>query len=335
VFGALITKLKEFFKEKEESANKYVIISSMENHANTDKIHVKIRIKGTSKIFCKAVSEIYNEEWLENFSKEDTAYIAVLYYSEQTKDPDLIRFFPRKKQLITKNATIIAILFIAFLIASNFTAIKITELNLSQIPIINLFTSSHLFFPAGLIFFPITYFFSDILTEVYGFKISRLIIWSGMICSIFITLLAKTSVYLPSATVWNNQGAYSLVFDASLRVALASALAYFFGEFFNAIILSRMKILTAGKWFTFRIVTSTSIAAIIDSILFCNLSFLGTLPYNIIWHMVLIQYMFKMGYELVLLPILYFVTGYLKRSDKVDYYDYTTKFNPFSLKLCD
>lgn len=318
------------FNEKRVISAKYQVIAHEENYEGTGKIYVKVRMNGTRNAFYKPVGDLYKSEWIEDFSHEDSAFIAVLYLSEKQKAPEIVPLFPRKKQHLTRNVIILGMLFVSFLILSNLTASKIVELNLKILPFWPSFT---LEFPAALIFFPVTYFLDDTLTEVYGFKVSRYIIWGGLFCNSLVSLGIFFSIILKPAHFWDYQQEYALILSSTYRVFLASIIGTFFGEFCNAVILSKIKILTSGKWLWFRVITSSSCGVAIDSLLFCVIAFYGSLSNSTIINMILTQYIFKVGYELCALPVTYFITGYLKKRDKVDYYDYGTNFNPFSLKL--
>lgn len=318
---------------KEERESKYEVISHEENFDGTGHIYAKVRLRGIRKTFFKPITELYKKEWLNDFSREDGAFIAVLFLAEQQKDPELMELFPRKKQQITPNVIFLGMMFVSFLILSNLTASKIVEFKFSSLNFLPFLNTIDFNFPAALIFFPLTYFFDDNLTEVYGFQISRFIIWGGLICNTLVTLGILTTIHLNPSHYWSYQDQYATVFGSTFRVFIASALGYFVGEFCNSIILSKMKIMTSGRWLWLRIISSTSVAVGIDSIIFCNIAFFGKLPPNIIFQMIFIQYAFKVGYELLALPLTYLITGYLKKKDRVDYYDYTTKFNPFSLKI--
>lgn len=233
---------------------------------------------------------------------------------------------------MSKRIVLLGMLFVTFLVVSNLTAFKVVEIHLTQQFAIN--------FPAALVFFPLTYFFDDVLTEVYGFKISRLIIWGGLLCSSIVILCTFIAVYLPASPIWDanthhGAAAYAMIFTGSLRVLLASILAYFFGEFFNSIILAKLKVLTEGKYFYLRVICSTAIGAGIDSMIFCNIAFWNVMPHAIIWQIALTLYLFKVGYEFIMLPFTYLITSYLKKADKIDHYDRNTKFNLFSLSLTD
>lgn len=227
---------------------------------------------------------------------------------------------PARIVVDSNNIMIIAILYCTFLILSNLTASKIA--NIFGINI-----------TAALIFFPLTYIFDDILTEVYGFKVSRRMIWMGFIANAIVTFGALLAIHLPAAGFWPNQQAYELVFTASLRVFIASTVAYLFGEFINSIVLAKLKVFTSGKYLWLRIISSTSIGVGIDTTIFCIIAFSGMMPNKAIFQLFLVMYIFKVSYEIIALPITYKVISYLKRTDKIDYYDIKTTFNPFSLRL--
>ncbi len=236
------------------------------------------------------------------------------------------------QQNATKRVMLLAMFFVSFLVVANLTAFKIVEIHLTKHFFIN--------FPAALAFFPLTYFFDDVLTEVYGFKMSRLIIWGGLVCGTFITLCTYIAVQLPASPLWDmnthhGSEAYELVFKGSSRIFLASMIAYFFGEFLNSMILAKLKLLTRGRYFALRIMSSTVVGVGVDSIIFCNIAFWGIMPPQVIWEIILTQYCIKLLYEFLMLPITYSLVTYLKKSDGMDYYDSHTKFTPFSLRLTD
>jgi uncharacterized integral membrane protein (TIGR00697 family) len=234
-----------------------------------------------------------------------------------------------QKPIITPHVLVLGVLFTTFLIAANVAGFKIVEINLP-------FLSIH--FPAGLIFFPLTYFFDDTLTEVYGFKVSRLIIWTAFFCNILFVVSIWASTNLPSASSWTAampeaDQAYKLVFASSSRIMIASMIAYFSGEFFNSIILAKLKILTSGKYFFLRIISSTVVGAGLDTVIFSNVAFWGIFSSALLWEIIFTEYIFKVGYEIVMLPVTYKIAAYLKRLDQVDHYDFNTRFNLFSLSL--
>lgn len=229
----------------------------------------------------------------------------------------------KKDAIILKPSIIVVgILFSAFLILSNLTAFKLVQY--------------HGFaFPAALVFFPMTYIFDDILTEVYGFKISRLVIWTALLANMIVILGASITTYLQPAPFWHDQQAYAKVYQAVPRVFLASILGYLSGEFANSIILAKLKVRSQGRHLWFRLCSSSIVGVAIDTMVFVHIAFLFMVPYTKIWQIVFTMYLFKITYEMLVMPITYKVTHYLKQKDNVDHYDLNTNFNPFSIKLIE
>jgi uncharacterized integral membrane protein (TIGR00697 family) len=189
-------------------------------------------------------------------------------------------------------------------------------------------------FGAGVLFFPISYVFGDILTEVYGYARARRVIWAGFGGLAFASLMAYVVVALPPAPEWPNQQAYEIAFGSTWRIAAASMFAYFCGEFVNSYVLAKMKILTAGKWLWTRTIGSTIVGEAVDSALFYPLAFYGggILPDAIIPKLMLAQFVGKVAVEIAFTPLTYKIIGVLKRAENEDYYDRHTNFSPFSLK---
>jgi hypothetical protein len=189
-------------------------------------------------------------------------------------------------------------------------------------------------FGAGVLFFPISYVFGDILTEVYGYARARKVIWAGFTGLGFASFMAAVVVALPPAPFWNNQTAYEIAFGSTWRIVLASMCAYFCGEFVNSYVLAKMKLLTAGKWLWTRTIGSTIFGEAVDSALFYPLAFYGTgiIPDDKLPLVMLSQFLIKVGVEVVFTPITYKVVNALKRAEHEDYYDRNTDFNPFTLK---
>jgi len=190
-------------------------------------------------------------------------------------------------------------------------------------------------FGAGLLFFPISYVFGDVLTEVYGYARARRVIWAGFAGLAFAAVMAAVVVALPPAPFWKNQAAYEIAFGTTWRIALASMFAYFCGEFANSFVLAKMKILTAGRWLWTRTIGSTIVGEAVDSALFYPLAFYnsGIMPNEILPAIMLAQFVGKVGVEVVFTPVTYKVVGFLKRAENEDYYDRNTDFSPFRLKV--
>jgi len=190
-------------------------------------------------------------------------------------------------------------------------------------------------FGAGLLFFPISYVFGDVLTEVYGYARARRVIWAGFAGLAFASVMASVVVALPPAPFWKNQEAYEIVLGTTWRIALASMFAYFCGEFANSFVLAKMKILTSGRWLWTRTIGSTIVGEAVDSALFYPLAFYnsGIMPNEILPAIMLAQFVGKVGVEVVFTPLTYKVVGFLKRAEQEDYYDRGTDFTPFRLKV--
>jgi len=189
-------------------------------------------------------------------------------------------------------------------------------------------------FGAGVLFFPISYVFGDILTEVYGYARARRVIWAGFAGLAFASFMAAVVVLLPPAPFWEHQAAYEIAFGSTGRIVAASIFAYFCGEFVNSYVLARMKVLTAGKWLWSRTIGSTIAGEAVDSALFYPLAFYGSgiIPDDKLPLVMLSQFVAKVTVEVVLTPVTYKIVGWLKRAENEDYYDRSTDFNPFTLK---
>jgi len=187
--------------------------------------------------------------------------------------------------------------------------------------------------PAAVILFPITYIFGDVLTEVYGFKRSRLIIWTGFACNLLMAVIFMLVVALPYPEFWEQQDAYAVVLGMTPRVVVASLVGYFLGEFTNSAVLSKLKLLTRGKWLFSRTIGSTIVGEGIDTVVFITIAFAGTVSSSVLLSMIAAQYIFKVVYEILVTPLTYLVVGWVKKKEGVDVYDWGVKYNPFSLEI--
>ncbi len=218
--------------------------------------------------------------------------------------------------------------FVTILICSNLIGpAKIAQVH---VPVLETIT-----FGAGVLFFPISYVFGDVLTEVYGYARSRRVIWAGFAGLAFASLMSFVVVELPPAPFWHNQAAYETALGLTWRIALASMLAYFCGEFVNSYVLAKMKILTAGRWLWTRTIGSTIFGEGVDSLLFYPMAFYGTgiIPNDKLPLVMVTQFVAKVGVEVVFTPVTYAICGFLKRAEHEDYYDRHTRFTPFSLRV--
>jgi queuosine precursor transporter len=177
--------------------------------------------------------------------------------------------------------------------------------------------------------FPLSYIFGDILTEVYGYKKSRHVIWLGFFAAIMMSLVFILVGKLPPAAGWENQDAYDKILGLTPRIVVASLLAYFCGGFSNSFVLAKMKILTKGKWLWTRTIGSTIVGEFFDSLIFVMIAFAGILPGSLIFTLIVSNYIFKTSVEILFTPFTYKVINFLKKKEQEDFYDYDTDFNPF------
>ncbi|WP_430434953.1 queuosine precursor transporter [Methyloversatilis sp.] len=189
-------------------------------------------------------------------------------------------------------------------------------------------------FGAGVLFFPISYVFGDILTEVYGYARSRRVIWTGFAALAFASVMAAVVVALPPAPFWHNQQAYEIAFGSAWRVSIASLIAFCCGEFVNSFVLAKMKLWMAGRRLWMRTIGLTLFGEGVNSLLFYPLAFWGTgiIPDEQLPAVMLAQFVAKVGVEVAFTPLTYRIVAWLKRAENEDYYDRDTDFNPFSLR---
>jgi uncharacterized integral membrane protein (TIGR00697 family) len=185
----------------------------------------------------------------------------------------------------------------------------------------------------GVLFFPISYLFGDILTEVYGYGRDRRVVWAGFVALTFASIMAATIVALPPAKSWApNQAAVQTIFGQTPRIVAASIIAFWCGSFVNSFVLAKMKIWTNGRWLWTRTIGSTLCGELVDSALFCGIAFYGIWTSTELVDRTLTQYFLKSGWEILATPLTYKIVGFLKRTEHEDYYDRDTNFTPFSLR---
>lgn len=187
-------------------------------------------------------------------------------------------------------------------------------------------------FGAGTLFFPLSYVFGDVLTEVYGYARSRRVVWAGFGGLLFAAVMSFVVVELPAAPDWTGQEHIRAVFGQTPRIAMASLCGYFCGEFANSYVLARMKIATGGKYLWTRTIGSTIVGEAIDTLVFYPLAFLGVWSASLVLKVMVTNYFLKVLCEVVLTPVTYRVVAWLKRVEREDFYDVNTNFTPFSLK---
>lgn len=211
---------------------------------------------------------------------------------------------------------VIMAFFVAVLLISNLASTKIVT--------IWIFT-----FDGGTILFPLSYIFGDILTEVYGYQRSRKVIWTGFGAALLMSLVLWVVQELPAATDWPNQQAYESLLGFVPRIVLASLIAYFAGAFSNAFLMSKLKIKTGGKYLWVRTIGSTLIGEGIDTAIFCMVAFYGTMPNEILVSIIISNYIFKCGVEILFTPATYSLVKFLKKKEQADVFDVGISYNPF------
>lgn len=217
---------------------------------------------------------------------------------------------------VSHRLVIFIALFITCLITANVIAVKVISLG----PFL---------LPAAIFIFPLSYIFGDVLTEVYGYRLARRVIWLGFLCNLIFVFFVWVGQVLPAAPFWEGQEAYQRILGYTPRLLAASFLGYLVGEFANSFILSKMKIMTRGRWLWSRTIGSTIIGQGLDTSIFITVAFIGTpsfLPIMIFYH-----WLAKTLIEALATPITYVMVNWMKRREAIDTYDYDTRFNPFRI----
>jgi uncharacterized integral membrane protein (TIGR00697 family) len=209
-------------------------------------------------------------------------------------------------------------LFVMTLVVSNIVAVKIVEVAGRQ-------------FDAGTLLFPLAYLIGDVMTEVYGYRRARTVIWIGFLANLIAVGAIQIAIHLPPADFWaENQEAYETVLGTTWRLFLGSLAAYLVGEFSNSYILARLKVATQGRWLWTRTISSTIVGEGLDSFVFSTIAFAGT---GIdLANQIITIWAIKVAWEVAATPITYGVVGFLKRAEGIDVYDVETDFNPFVLR---
>jgi len=216
--------------------------------------------------------------------------------------------------------------FVAVLLCSNLIGVqKVSYVNL---PIIGEYI-----YGAGVLFFPISYFFGDVLTEVYGYKRSRRVIWAGFGAMAFASVMSLIVTSLPPARTMTPEqvAAVNSIFGQTWRIVIASLSAFWLGEFANSFVLAKLKVWTNGKHLWTRTIGSTIAGEAVDSLIFYPLAFLGTWSTEQVISVMIGNYFIKVMWEVIATPITYRLVAFLKRAEHEDYYDTDTDFNPFVL----
>jgi queuosine precursor transporter len=203
----------------------------------------------------------------------------------------------------------------------------------AKVSTVHLPVLGHVTFLAGVLFFPLSYIFGDILTEVYGYARDRRCVWAGFAALAFASLMASVIVALPPSADWRDkQPAVEAIFGSTWRIVAASIIAFWCGSFVNSFVMAKMKLFTNGRMLWTRTIGSTLCGELIDSALFYSIAFYGVWKPELLIVVMFTQYLLKSGWEIVMTPVTYRIVGFLKRAEQEDFYDRDTNFTPFSLK---
>jgi len=219
---------------------------------------------------------------------------------------------------------ILAGLFVAVLMISQVTAVKPVQMGI-------VFTGADLIFP-------LVYLMGDVLTEVYGFARSRLVIWTGLAANVLMSATLWLVGVMPGEPGWveaGGQSAWDMLLGLAPRIAIASLVAYAVGEFLNSYVLARLKVAMQGRKLWLRTISSSLLGQGVDTLIFFPIAYAGEWPWSLIVQIMLVAYVMKVGVEVFLTPLTYAVVGFLKRRTGVDVYDRDTRFNPFRISLED
>ena len=212
----------------------------------------------------------------------------------------------------------VSALFVATLVASNIIAVKIAAVGPFSVP-------------AAIVIFPLAYLFGDVLTEVWGYRVARMVIWTGFLANVVVVLFIAAAIAIPADPHYTDQAAYARILGSTPRLVAASLVAYLLGEFLNAFVLARLKVATRGRLLWTRTIGSTLIGQGVDSIVFISLAFAGTQPWSLLIVIIRDVWVVKVLYEIIATPITYAIVTVLKRVEGVDTYDRDTKFAPIPL----
>jgi uncharacterized integral membrane protein (TIGR00697 family) len=217
---------------------------------------------------------------------------------------------------VSHRLVIVTVVFVTCLITANIIAVKIIGIGPAVLP-------------AAIIVFPISYIFGDILTEVYGYRWARRVIWLGFACNLIFVFFAWVGQLLPSASFWGEQAAYESILGYAPRLLVASFCGYLAGEFANSFVMAKMKLLTQGRWLWTRTIGSTVVGQGLDTSIFIVIAFIGTTSFTPL--MIVYHWAAKTAIEALATPFTYATVNYLKRKEGIDVYDYETNFNPFTI----
>lgn len=223
---------------------------------------------------------------------------------------------------------VVSALFVTALITANIIAVKLFRVASLSLPWGG---SVSVILPVGVLIFPLSYILNDVLTEVYGYRTARLVIWVGFLCNGVAVFFIWLGGLIPPAPGWEGQEAYRRILGYTPRLVGASFAGYIVGELSNALVLARLKVATRGRWLWLRTITSTLVGEGLDSLVFITIAFVGTVGNALLVQIVVAQWLAKSLYEALATPFTYLVVGYLKRRERLDTYDYDLTLHPLRI----
>ena len=209
---------------------------------------------------------------------------------------------------------IFTVLFCVCLIVANLVEIKTVNIGFTTIT-------------AGMVVFPISHIINDCIVEVYGFRKARMVIWLGFAMNFFVTMMLQLAILLPGTAEWQGQDAMIATYGGVPRILTASFIAFVCGSMVNALVMSKMKVASKGRYFSLRAILSTVFGEGVDSLIFFPIAFLGTLPAGVIVELIIAQACMKTLYEVIILPVTIRVVKYIKRVESLDTYDNDVRYS--------
>ena len=211
-----------------------------------------------------------------------------------------------------------AILFTTCLLISNIVSVKLIQLGPWTIT-------------AGIIVFPLSYIINDVISEIWGYRKARFIIWCGFLMNLIAILIYSVSVAMPAAGFWQGQTGFAEVLQSTPRLAISSLIAYLAGSFINSMVMSKMKVSSRGRYFWLRAIVSTIFGETVDSVLFITIAYAGVVPFPVLQQMILVQIALKTLYEILILPLTIQVVKAVRKYEGEEAYDEGISYNPFKL----
>ena len=299
ISAEVIYELHDFYRNK---SGNYVVVAKEEGNS-----------RGIFKLpATKLVST--RKDLLSKFSLDDKINIIGLAATEcppnvSVKRTEQFRYFP-----------LLAMIFGCALVATNIASSKLIEI-------------FGITLSGGTGSYELTFFMGGVITEVYGYKRARQLIWGAIACNLIVLLFISISIYMPASPLWPHQDAYAFILGSVPPIICASLISYFSSEFLNSYIVAKLKILHKGKKLWFRIIVSSLIAITVDNFMFLSLSYWGSISFSQILSLSNKSYFISLLFEWLSIPIMSKITKKLKKVENIDIFDIKTKFTPFSLDV--